>query len=392
MKEYIQEQKNNKMKICTYLIGCFLLLIPADTFEIFPGISILRILALLMIFSCFLYAHDSKIKLNWIIILLLGYIFFSVFQIFYTDYISNTISKVVTITMYAVLLISINLTNFNDKEKEFLNKCFFYSTWTAVIFIILFKSEFEGRLTISILGNKVEDPNQFCGYFIPGIVYYFYLFLNNKNKKLKNILILLLFLYLVFLTGSRGGLLAILGGMFAVFILYLKQNKNNKFWNKLIKVILIGILMYLIVMFILNKINPELAVRFSIENVISSGGTGRTEIWKYYINLYVQSNLWYKLFGYGLGSLSSIYRVAHNTWIESLLESGIIGSILLISIMLRTLKIVSKNNNIQLMSAFFALIILTLSLSLLSYKLLWGYLIIAIIFKNEKKKEVLKNE
>lgn len=392
MKEYIQEQKNNKMKICTYLIGCFLLLIPADTFEIFPGISILRILALLMIFSCFLYAHDSKIKLNWIIILLLGYIFFSVFQIFYTDYISNTISKVVTITMYTVLLISINLTNFNDKEKEFLYKCFFYSTWTAVIFIILFKSEFEGRLTISILGNKVEDPNQFCGYFIPGIVYYFYLFLNNKNKKIKNILILLLFLYLVFLTGSRGGLLAILGGMFAVFILYLKQNKNNKFWNKLIKVILIGILMYLIVMFILNKINPELAVRFSIENVISSGGTGRTEIWKYYINLYVQSNLWYKLFGYGLGSLSGIYRVAHNTWIESLLESGIIGSILLISIMLRTLKIVSKNNNIQLMSAFFALIILTLSLSLLSYKLLWGYLIIAIIFKNEKKKEVLKNE
>lgn len=392
MKEYIQGQKNNKMKICTYLIGCFLLLIPADTFEILPGISILRILALLMIFSCFLYARDSKIKLNWIIILLLGYIFFSVFQIFYTDYISNTISKVTTITMYTVLLISINLTNFNDKEKEFLHKCFFYSTWMAVILILLFRAEFEGRLTISILGNKVEDPNQFCGYFIPGIVYYFYLFLNNKNQKIKNILILSLFLYLVFLTGSRGGLLAILGGMFAVFILYLKQNKNNKFWNKLIKVTLISILIYLIVIFILNKINPELAARFSIENVLSSGGTGRTEIWEYYINLYGQSNLWYKLFGYGLGSLSSIYRVAHNTWIESLLESGIIGSILLISIMLHSLKIVSKNNNIQLMSAFFALIILTLSLSLLSYKLLWGYLIIAIIFKNEKKEGNIKNE
>lgn len=392
MKEYIQRQKNNKMKICTYLIGCFLLLIPADTFEILPGISILRILALLMIFSCFLYARDSKIKLNWIIILLLGYIFFSVFQIFYTDYISNTISKVATITMYTVLLISINLTNFNDKEKEFLHKCFFYSTWMAVILILLFRAEFEGRLTISILGNKVEDPNQFCGYFIPGIVYYFYLFLNNKNQKIKNILILSLFLYLVFLTGSRGGLLAILGGMFAVFILYLKQNKNNKFWNKLIKVIFISILMYLIVIFILNKINPELAARFSIENVLSSGGTGRTEIWEYYINLYGQSNLWYKLFGYGLGSLSSIYRVAHNTWIESLLESGIIGSILLISIMLHSLKIVSKNNNIQLMSSFFALIILTLSLSLLSYKLLWGYLIIAIIFKNEKKEGNIKNE
>ena len=348
MKEYIQGQKNNKMKICTYLIGCFLLLIPADTFEILPGISILRILALLMIFSCFLYARDSKIKLNWIIILLLGYIFFSVFQIFYTDYISNTISKVATITMYTVLLISINLTNFNDKEKEFLHKCFFYSTWMAVILILLFRAEFEGRLTISILGNKVEDPNQFCGYFIPGIVYYFYLFLNNKNQKIKNILILSLFLYLVFLTGSRGGLL--------------------------------------------NKINPELAARFSIENVLSSGGTGRTEIWEYYINLYGQSNLWYKLFGYGLGSLSSIYRVAHNTWIESLLESGIIGSILLISIMLHSLKIVSKNNNIQLMSSFFALIILTLSLSLLSYKLLWGYLIIAIIFKNEKKEGNIKNE
>ena len=180
--------------------------------------------------------------------------------------------------------------------------------------------------------------------------------------------------------------------MFAVFILYLKQNKNNKFWNKLIKVIFISILMYLIVIFILNKINPELAARFSIENVLSSGGTGRTEIWEYYINLYGQSNLWYKLFGYGLGSLSSIYRVAHNTWIESLLESGIIGSILLISIMLHSLKIVSKNNNIQLMSSFFALIILTLSLSLLSYKLLWGYLIIAIIFKNEKKEGNIKNE
>lgn len=392
MKEYIQRQKNNKMKICTYLIGCFLLLIPADTFEILPGISILRILALLMIFSCFLYVRDSKIKLNWIIILLLGYIFFSVFQIFYTDYISNTISKVATITMYTVLLISINLTNFNGKEKEFLHKCFFYSTWMAVILILLFRAEFEGRLTISILGNKVEDPNQFCGYFIPGIVYYFYLFLNNKNQKIKNILILSLFLYLVFLTGSRGGLLAILGGMFAVFILYLKQNKNNKFWNKLIKVTLISILIYLIVIFILNKINPELAARFSIENVLSSGGTGRTEIWEYYINLYGQSNLWYKLFGYGLGSLSSIYRVAHNTWIESLLESGIIGSILLISIMLHSLKIVSKNNNIQLMSSFFALIILTLSLSLLSYKLLWGYLIIAIIFKNEKKEGNIKNE
>lgn len=379
------KEEKEKIRLVTIFLGIFLLLVPLDSLQLFGSISILRIFAIIPITLSLFYAKDFRI--NKSIAYLFIFIFYIFIQIFYSISTSDTISKFVMYTMYFALVFLCTSIKYNEREIKFLNRIFAYSTIIAAISVYFWGFYENGRLTLHINSRTREDQNQFCGYFLVGTVY----FIKNITEKRRIILssiFVVIFLFVALLTGSRGGLLAIALAIVTYLLFYSKNDKNK------IKKILISIIIVIILIVsingLLNLLSPDIAKRFSVKNVQESGGTGRTEIWKYYLNFFKESKILRKIFGYGAGTILNIYeKVAHNNWIQLLIENGIMGEIIFILLMISLLKTSYRNNNVYLFSVLIGYIGLTMSLSLFSYKPIWGVMILILIknresFKREK--------
>ena len=90
-----------------------------------------------------------------------------------------------------------------------------------------------------------------------------------------------------------------------------------------------------------------------------------------------------KLFGMGAATIKHFTygRSGHNIWIESLMEIGIIGiSILGIFYIVFILKSFKMGEHI-VFACFMGYIIMTLSMSLYSYKPIWNILLLILILK-----------
>lgn len=380
-------KEKEKIRMVTIFLGIFLIAIPLDTLQLFGSISILRILAVIPIIFSLFYVKEFKTTKS--VAYLMIFVFYIFVQIFYTIDSSVTISKFTTFFMYFILLLFCTSIKYNEREIKFLERMFAYSTIISVILVIFFGIYEEGRLTVLINPNMREDENQFCGYFLVGTVYFVKNILNKRRILISSICVGL-FLFIALLTGSRGGILAIALAVMTYLLFYSKADKNKlkKFFIGLV----VGILLVILISNLLKFLSPEIAQRFSIKNVQESGGTGRTDIWKYYLNLFENSSILRKTFGYGSGSASVIYRVAHNNWIELLIESGVVGTLIYVTLIISFAINAYKRNNIYLFSVLIGYIGLTISLSLFSYKPIWGAMILIILKQTDKQKGVMLNE
>lgn len=379
-------KEKEKIRLITISIGIFMLSVPMDSLQLFGGISILRILAIIPIVLSFFYIKEFKI--NKSILFLSIFVFYIFVQIFYSINADATVSKFTMFFMYFILLFLCTSIKYNDREIKFLEKMFAYSTIVSCILVIFFGFFEEGRLTIRINPNITEDENQFCGYFIVGTVYFLKNILEKKRILISSMLVIT-FLFFALLTGSRGGILSILLAIVVYLLLYAKKDKKKI--KKIFISLLVGIFLIILIGNLLNYLSPEIAQRFSVENVQETGGTGRTKIWERYLNLFNESPISRKIFGYGSGSVSTMYgKVAHNNWIELLVETGICGEILFFILIASFIRISYKKNNMYLFSVLIGYIGLTLSLSLFSYKPIWVVMIL-IILRNSKKDNIIIN-
>ena len=131
----------------------------------------------------------------------------------------------------------------------------------------------------------------------------------------------------------------------------------------------------------INRLDPTISQRFNVEDVTKSGGSGRTGIWDKDIELYSNSSVNRKIFVQGAGSLTSLTgRVAHNTWIEALVELGLLGLVLFSLLMASIARQLYASRQILLFSIFISYIGLTVSLSLFSYKPIWAVMILTLIY------------
>ena len=378
------EKKEDKIRLVTIFLGIFLILVPLDSFQIFGTISILRIFAIIPIVLSIFYAKDFKINKN--LIYLFVFVFYVLVQILYTINVSDTISRFIMFAMYFLLIFFCTSIEYNEREIKFLNRMFAYSSIIASISILFWGFFEEGRLTIHINSNTREDENQFCGYFLVGTVFFIKNIVEKRRIFISSICVVL-FLFIALLTGSRGGILAIALAVITYLLFYSKSDKNKL--KKLFIGLITGILLLILISNLLKFLSPEIAQRFSLKNVQESGGTGRTDIWKYYLNVFDESPALRKIFGYGSGTVLNLHeKVPHNNWIQLLIENGIVGEIIFVLLIISFLKTAYKNNNIYLFSVLIGYIGLTISLSLFSYKPLWGVMLI-ILLKPYKEDKVL---
>lgn len=252
-----------------------------------------------------------------------------------------------------------------------------------ILLIILILLGFIGadwygdRNTMTLFGATC-DPNYFCGlFFLPITV----ALKKIKEKKIYSVIspiLIILGAYMIISSGSRGGLLA-LAVMILSYIFINAKNTQQRFIGLIIAVFT-AIVLWIVVIPLL----PEtVSSRFDMNELISSKGTGRGDIWVSMLESIKNSGK--TLFtGNGIDARYKIMMngkieemVAHNQFIQVLYNQGIFG---LITFVLLSLSAVTRNLKKRgyISAAMLGTLALAMTLSINpSVKAFWNLLIYA---------------
>jgi O-antigen ligase len=130
--------------------------------------------------------------------------------------------------------------------------------------------------------------------------------------------------------------------------------------------------------------------RYDISFISTDGGAGRLDIWKSILSNYNSSTELKKFFGWGAGTIPYFTyngEVGHDIWIESLVEIGIIGVMILFIFYYIYFRKACRIREYVVAASFIGYMIMTLSLSLYSYKPIWNIILLIILLKNRKQFE-----
>ena len=179
-------------------------------------------------------------------------------------------------------------------------------------------------------------------------------------------------------TGSRGGLLALVAGGI-VFLSFSDSGLRTR------TIIIGAVCVFFGMYYIQNFMSAKLASRFTIEEVVTSGGTGRTEIWMNALNLYSKSSVVRWLFGYGFGSFPTLMKqtmglgkAAHNDVVQMLLETGVVGLLLYLRMLIEMVQHALMKKNARALALLAVVIVGSLSMEMLIKKMLWLVFFVAI--------------
>ncbi|MGW6302679.1 O-antigen ligase family protein, partial [Peribacillus butanolivorans] len=242
-------------------------------------------------------------------------------------------------------------------------------------------------VTITTENGGFVDPNSLAVYLCISFIFCVDRLLNELGK-LRRILILIsttLIILAILFTGSRGGMLSLLVAISCFVLTYIfqweirRKNIVNLFY------ILLTIVIFLIVS---NTLLPkELIERFSFSNWTSDGGSDRTLIWKLTIENLLEK---YLLLGSGVGTFPYVFeyhvgwfKVAHNTWLELLIEKGIIGLSLWITLIILLFKKAIKNKESTIIVLLISIIVAETFLSAEVSKHWWNTLMLSMLYTKE---------
>lgn len=380
----IRKASLTALSLCIYLLS-----LPLATIDMPIGGSVLRFIALLPIFVCAVYIMISgKVRISYIHILFILYTLLQLFSLSYSIDTKETLSRVITYLMFTVLLFATTCISYEEEDISLIKSAYLWASRIAAVFTLLFSTDIEGgRLSLDN-GVFAEDPNYLCGYFIYAVVFAISVLFDKKesiSRKVISVLELLVYVYIVLTTGSRGGVLGVLCGAAAYGLFYYIRRRDKL---RITAVLLIFIIISMLsAKFALSLLPEQVQTRYSINSILQSRGTGRYELWKTAFVMYIDSDLFHLVFGYGAGTIRDISinglhmkNVTHNLWLETLLEQGVVGLFLLLNIMKSCFQLAWKKRDLIASATFTGMMGLTLSLSLYAYKPLWNLIILICLF------------
>lgn len=231
-----------------------------------------------------------------------------------------------------IFFLLITLNHYTEDDKKLI---LFFQTVVAVFCVYQMITQgveytsYGNRLSFSFFGVS-QDPNYMCLSLLFPSVWLTSIIIDKTNKKrvskLIAFIVLLFILYGILRTGSRGGLLGAIVGIYLCVIQYRKID---------IKTLCTSIIIIALVLLFWDRIIQVLpgntAERFTMETIMSNGGGGRTTVWLAYFVKWI-SSIWGMIFGYGNTSGAVLVmggEGAHNYLIESLFEYGVMGTFIL---------------------------------------------------------------
>lgn len=359
----MDEYKNMKISVHCILACLYFLLLPTTIAVNSAGNSILKLatIPIAAYFVITIIISKKELQFNIVHLLLCIYTLSPLVTLFVS---SNTRSSTVTVLGYflnAALYLCLTIVKYNKKELWLLE-----STQVLLLVILILITLFSGgtsfdRTTLMLFG-QVSDPNYFVGFFIFPICVIMKKIIHSKYRFLY-LLLGLLSLYCIFLSGSRGGLIAVMVTIGAFAVIYPPKAKHKFF------VLLAGCIFFVFAWYVIVPILPENIVeRLSIDNVIETRGTGRLYIWKSMLTE-IKNSPKDLLLGHGFHTIHKTFykgtwhsSVAHNHIIQVLFDQGIVGLVSFIILTVGTFfHCINKRKTVSV--AIIGMMALSISLS-----------------------------
>lgn len=368
IKEFFRSISIDCFAVCLYFV-CLPFTIVTTPFGSLLKVITYPVVAVLV--YKLLFGKRMKLAFNGVQLIYSIYVLY----VFLSLFISRDENAMVTIkdmmlSFFVMMLIVIRV--YSEKERHLIE-----SSWIAVGVICAYlcltsssvANEYENRTIVYIFGFA-EDPNQFCAYFImPVMVCLRRIMVRRKTTPLYVVLIILI-LYSVMKTGSRGGLIGIVAGIFICVLLAAKSIKS--------KLIMVGALIagaVFIVLVIFPLLPSDIQLRYSIQSVVEDNGAGRFNIWEYLVSYTLEKP---ERMIFGSGILSS-YRIlagalipvaagaAHNQYVQVFCDQGIIG-LLIFFFVIPACFFRNRRKEPYYASAFIAVMAFSMSLTLYVFK------------------------
>ena len=321
----MHESRNKKIGPHCILACLYFLLLPTTIAINDAGNSILKLatVPIGLFFVITILLSSKALQFN-VIHLLLGIFTCSTAVTLFIDSGGVSVYYVIGYFLNAALYICLSVVKYNEQEQKLLEDIQVVLLAILVGITLFSNSTFFERTTLEIFGQK-SDPNYFVGFFVFPLVITMKKIAQSKYS-IAYMLLALLSIYCVFLSGSRGGLLAIIVTVMAFAFIYPPKVKN-----KMLVLAAGGSIMLLFWFLVLPFLPDNIVARMSLDQVVETGGTGRWYIWESMLNEIVNTpdKL---LFGRGIEAMHRIFSngkwsevFAHNQIIQILYNQGVVG-------------------------------------------------------------------
>ena len=321
----MQKVENQKIGAHCILVCLYFLLLPTTIAVNSSGNSILK-LATSPIGGYFLITmilSKRKLQINGVHLALLFYTLSAISTLF-MDASADAIDNVIGYILNAAIYICLTVIPYHKSELELIEKVQILLLVILNAVTLLSGGKEDNRTTLMIMG-QTSDPNFFVGFFVFPLSVVLSKLVSGKHSFFY-LLLIAVSLYSIFLSGSRGGFLAIAVTIAGFAFLYPSG------FAKRIMFLVGGTVLLFVFWIIFKPILPENIVeRMSVEAVVETGGTGRLDIWKSMIREIVdQPNK--LLFGRGIIARHRLFRrtgwvsvAAHNQVIQITYNQGLLG-------------------------------------------------------------------
>lgn len=321
----MHESRNMKIGAHCILACLYFLLLPTTIAINSAGNSILKVATIpIGLFFVITILLSKKVLQFNVIHLLLCIFTCSTALTLFVDASAGSVINVFGYFLNAALYICLSVVQYNARERKLLEDIQIVLMLILVVITLVSNGSAFNRTTLEIFGQTC-DPNYFVGFFVFPMVITMKKIVHSKYR-IAYILLALLSIYCIFLSGSRGGLIAIVASIIAFAVIYPPKLKKK------IIVLAVGCGFIVCAWLAIAPFLPENIVeRMSVSQVIETGGTGRWYIWKSALNEIVKSpdKL---LFGRGISAMHLVFIngrwgevVAHNQAIQILYNQGVVG-------------------------------------------------------------------
>lgn len=321
----MQKLENRQISPHCMLSCLYFLLLPTTIAINSAGNSILKLATIPIgaFFAVSIVLSKRKLQINGVHLALLLFTLSAVSTLF-CDSGSESVDFVIGYILNAALYICITVIPYNKAELDLMENIQILLLVILNLMTLLSNGTRFERTTLIIMG-QTSDPNYFVGFFIFPLTIALKKIVSGKLPVL-HLALIAVSVYSVFLSGSRGGLLAIAVTLAAFAFLYPKG------FGKRILLLGGGMVLLLILWNVFKPLLPEnIVARMSVKAVVETGGTGRVDIWMSMARqiLNESENL---LLGRGINARHRLFLAgkwedtfAHNQILQITYNQGLVG-------------------------------------------------------------------
>ena len=269
--------------------------------------------------------------------------------------------------------------DFTKKELDRLSQAYIWFGVIVSLLIIVvhkrFYAEESNRITIQLGTNPLIDPNYLGACLVaPSFLALYKAFEGSKKYRRISWIATFIIITGVFLTGSRGALLAWGVGVFLIFCKKFFHRPNIKKVALFIATCMIGVVAALIII-------PEAYFErmFDMGTWMDPSNMRRLSLWKNAIDYIGQR----PLLGYGLGNtVATVGEAAHSTYLDIFVQTGVIGGFLFVLLLVALLL---KKSNVFMKAIIASTIVWAVFIAAEATMYLWLNISLCIAYSNLKK-------